>query len=64
MISFTIQNGVSPLYVASQAGQTEVVDTLLNCGADPNLANTVWGLVDMFIHMNFMLGLAKHTDRT
>ena len=62
MISSTIQNGASPLYVASQAGQTEVVDTLLKSGADPNLANTVWGLMYMFIHMCCVLVYCLSTE--
>ena len=39
------QNGASPLYAASQEGHTEVVDTLLENGADPNLATTVCTLL-------------------
>ena len=38
------QNGLSPLYVASENGYNEVVDTLLKHGADPNLATMVCGL--------------------
>ena len=41
----TVQGGLSPLYVASEFGNTEVVDALLKSGANPNLATTVWGLV-------------------
>ena len=37
----TIQNGASPLYVASQEGHTDVVDILVKAGADVNQANTV-----------------------
>jgi len=48
IISSTVQNGATPLYSASQEGHTEVVDTLLKSGADPNLACTVWGLVCSF----------------
>lgn len=43
--TFTIQNGFSPLYSASEKGHTEVVDILLKHGADPNLATKVWVLV-------------------
>ena len=39
------QNGASPLYAASQEGHTEVVDTLLENGVDPNLATTVCTLL-------------------
>ena len=34
------QNGGSPLYFASQYGHTEVVDVLLNAGADVHQATT------------------------
>ena len=34
------QNGASPVYVASQNGHTEVVDLLVQAGADINLATT------------------------
>ena len=36
-MSFTAQNGVSPLFMASQNGHAEVVNTLLKSGADPNM---------------------------
>ena len=32
------QDGLSPLYVASQEDHTDVVDCLLENGADPNVA--------------------------
>ena len=38
--SFTAQGGFSPLFVASQCGHTEVVDVLLNSGADVHHATT------------------------
>ena len=41
IVLFTVQNGTSPLYTASQEGHTEVVEMLLTTGADPNLARTV-----------------------
>lgn len=40
-----MQNGNSPLYIACALGHTEVVDVLLNNGADPKLATMVWRLV-------------------
>ena len=35
------QDGVTPLYMASQEGHTTTVDVLLRQGADPNIANKV-----------------------
>ena len=35
--SFTVQDGVSPLYFASQNGHTDVVDLLVRAGADVHL---------------------------
>lgn len=46
----TIQGGLGPLYVASLEGHTEVVDMLLESGADPNVACMVWGLVCSLSH--------------
>ena len=51
-ISSIVQVGASPLYKASQDGHSKVVDILLNNGADPNLAWTVWGLVCSFHHLH------------
>ena len=39
--SFNAQDGLSALHVASQFGHTEVVDVLLNAGADINQATKV-----------------------
>ena len=36
-----MQDGLSPVYAASQEGHTEVVDLLLQAGADIHLANKV-----------------------
>ena len=52
VIFFTVQDGASPLYVASQEGHTEAVEMLLRSGADPNLAATVWGMVCSFHHLH------------
>ena len=38
--SLTVQNGSSPLYVASEKGHTEVVDVLVKAGADVHQATT------------------------
>ena len=36
------QGGFTPLYVASQNGHSDVVKTLIQNGADINLASEVW----------------------
>ena len=42
MYLFTfLQDGVTPLFMASQNGHKSVVDVLLRHGADPNLPKTV-----------------------
>ena len=46
--SFALQDGLTSLFIASQEGHTEVVDTLLKKGANPNLACTVWKVVCTF----------------
>lgn len=43
-----MQDGIGPLYIASQYGYTEVVNALLESGADPSLACMVWVLVWLF----------------
>ena len=54
--SLTLQDGGSPLYVASQEGHSDVVDILLEAGADVHQATTkVWytvvlELVSSFVH--------------
>ena len=35
-----VQDGISPVYAASQEGHTEVVDLLVQAGADIHLATT------------------------
>ena len=37
----TIQDGSTPLCMASQKGHTSIVEVLLRNGADPNVATTV-----------------------
>ena len=39
-MSLTSQDGVSPVYAASQEGHTDVVDILVKAGADINQAMT------------------------
>ena len=54
--SLTVQDGLSPLYVASHGGHSDVVDILLEAGADVHQATTkVWytvvlELVSSFVH--------------
>ena len=45
ILSSTVQDGESSLYIASQKGHTEIVEVLLKKGADPNLTRKVCGLV-------------------
>ena len=40
VLSLTVQNGFSPLYMASEYGHTEIVDLLVRAGADVNQATT------------------------
>ena len=40
-----IQEGTNPLYIASQKGDTEVVDTLIRAGVSVNQACMVWRLL-------------------
>ena len=42
MYTFTLQEGGSPLYVASREGHCDVVDILLKNGANVDLADKVW----------------------
>ena len=41
LISLTLQDGLSPVYVASQTGQADVVAVLIKAGADINQAMTM-----------------------
>ena len=56
LYSLTLQDGVSPLYIASGYGHSDVVDILLKAGADVHQATTkVWytvvlELVSSFVH--------------
>ena len=40
-----IQAGSTPLYIASQCGHTDVVDTLIRAGVSVNQACEVWRLL-------------------
>ena len=40
LYSLTVQNGASPLFIASQEGHSDVVDILLEAGADVHQATT------------------------
>ena len=44
IIYIIIQTGSTPLYIASQNGSTDVVDTLIRVGASVNQACMVWRL--------------------
>ena len=50
VVSFTVQDGASPLYAASQEGHTDVVDILVKAGANVNQANTVVCLFELAVH--------------
>ena len=50
VVSFTVQGGASPLYVASLGGHTDVVDILVKAGADVNQTETVVCLFDLAVH--------------
>ena len=39
-VGLCLQNGVSPLYIASEEGHTDVVDILIKAGADIHQAKT------------------------
>ena len=41
VLSLTVQNGCSPLYVASEYGHTEIVDLLVRAGADVHQVDKV-----------------------
>ena len=40
LLLFSTQDGLSPVFVASQGGHTEVVDLLVKAGADIHLVST------------------------
>ena len=44
------QNGSSPVFIASQSGHTDIVDLLIDTGADINLT-TIEVLYDAYIHI-------------
>ena len=47
ILSFTVQDGASPLCMASQNGHTDTVDLLLKAGADVHKARKVFRPVHM-----------------
>ena len=57
VIGSTVQNGHSPLYMASSQGHTEVVDELLKHGADPNMATFV--RVRLVLHIIMICALTE-----
>ena len=57
ILSSTAQDGVSPLFIASQNGHTQIVELLLRKGADPNLTRTVCGLVWSLYLLHVLLTL-------
>ena len=48
-----LQDGASPLFIASQGGHCDVVDILLKNGANINQAMQVWNIqyVSMYVHV-------------
>ena len=49
MINFVLQNGWSPLMVASDQRHVEVVTMLMNAGADVDQTNKVSGLIWLIV---------------
>ena len=47
IVVYTTQDGVSPLYTASQFGHSGIVDLLLRSGADPNAVTKVWDKISL-----------------
>ena len=54
-----LQNGLSPLYIASQEGHSEVVDVLVKNGADINQPLNVGR---MLTYSTLILTYSCHTD--
>ena len=52
ILSFTVQNGASPLFIASQNGHTDIVDLLLKAGADVHKTRKVFRPVHMLLSDN------------
>ena len=50
MMKFVLQNGWSPMYVASERGYLEVVKTLIDSGANVNECNKVGRLTVIHSH--------------
>ena len=53
ILSLTVQDGISPLYAASQEGHTEIVDLLVRAGANIHQATTkVHNICDITLDTN------------
>ena len=54
ILSFTVQDGVGPLFMASQEGHTDIVDLLLKAGADVHQARKVFRPEHMLLSTSSM----------
>ena len=53
-ILFSVQDGISPLFIASEKGHTDIVDLVLNAGADVHQTNKVY---TSFVHLHVLSNL-------